>query len=270
MILGVNGIIAGKGLSIPLLLNIYTGAYAAYSLRKLSNIYTGNAITVRRSSDNTSTNIGFDANGNLDTAPLLSFVGTGSAFITTWFDQSGNNRNLTQTTNNSQPRIVNNGVVDLLKGKPSVYISSSKFMKIDFGTTLSQPLTYFNIGSSGNVANQLISAFSGSGVNITAQGGAVRIADTSNLNFSYTNNIATQRLIYALANTTTSRIAVNAATGSSGNIGTNGINGITLAASPTGTFSFEQNHQELILWNADKTTDRTGISNNINSYYGTY
>jgi hypothetical protein len=61
--------------STPLLLDTYSGAAAAYSLRKLRTTYTGNAITVRRSSDNTSTDIGFDGNGNLDTTSLLSFVG---------------------------------------------------------------------------------------------------------------------------------------------------------------------------------------------------
>jgi len=58
------------------LLDTYTGAAAAYSLRKLRNAYAGSAIRVRRSSDNTTLDVGFDANGNLDTASMLSFVGS--------------------------------------------------------------------------------------------------------------------------------------------------------------------------------------------------
>jgi len=60
---------------VSYLLDTYNGAAAAYSLRKLRNAYAGSAIRVRRSSDNTSQDIGFDANGNLDTTSMLNFVG---------------------------------------------------------------------------------------------------------------------------------------------------------------------------------------------------
>lgn len=58
------------------LLDTYTGANNAFSLRKLNGAYSGSAIRVRRSGDNTEQNIGFNANGNLDTTSLLSFVGS--------------------------------------------------------------------------------------------------------------------------------------------------------------------------------------------------
>lgn len=57
------------------LLDTYSGAAAAYSLRRLSSTYTGNLIRVRRSSDNAEQNIGYDSNNVLDTASLLNFVG---------------------------------------------------------------------------------------------------------------------------------------------------------------------------------------------------
>jgi len=53
--------------TISALLDSYSGAAAAYSLRKLSATWSGSAIRVRRSSDNTEMNIGFDDGGNLDT-----------------------------------------------------------------------------------------------------------------------------------------------------------------------------------------------------------
>ena len=82
-----------------LLLDSYSGAAAAYSLRKLTSTYTGNAIRVRRSSDNTEQNIGFDAGGNLNTIALLAFVGSGNGFVTTWYDQSGNSKNVINALN---------------------------------------------------------------------------------------------------------------------------------------------------------------------------
>lgn len=101
------------------LLTLYPGAAAAYSTRLLNTAYTGAALRVRRSNDNAEQDIGF-ANGNLDEAALTSFVGANSAFVTTWYDQSGNARNATQTTAANQPRIVLNGAIDRVNGKPAL------------------------------------------------------------------------------------------------------------------------------------------------------
>ncbi len=102
---------------------------AAFSLRKLRDGYTGSAIRVRRSSDNAEQDIGFDANGNLNTTGLTSFVGSNSAFIVTWYDQSGNGINLTQTTAANQPRIVNVGTVDQMGSRPSPRGDDSDFLE---------------------------------------------------------------------------------------------------------------------------------------------
>jgi hypothetical protein len=93
---------------------------AAYSLRKLRSAYTGPAIRVRRSSDNAELNIGFTVSGNLDTGTLVAHVGSGSGFVTTWYDQSGNGRNATQTTLVNQPQIVASGAVITMNGRPVV------------------------------------------------------------------------------------------------------------------------------------------------------
>jgi hypothetical protein len=56
----------------------YSGLAAAYSLRRVSASYAGSAIDVRRIWDNTTSSIGFDINGNLDTVSLLNFTTSGS------------------------------------------------------------------------------------------------------------------------------------------------------------------------------------------------
>ena len=61
------------------LLDSYGSATVAYSLRKLSSSAT-NAIRVRRSNDNSETDIGFVGEA-LDTTSLTSFVGANSAYI---------------------------------------------------------------------------------------------------------------------------------------------------------------------------------------------
>jgi len=115
-------------------------ASPAYSLRKLSSSYNGKAINVRRNSDNATLDIGF-VNGNLDTAALLSFVGSGSAFVTKWYDQSNGNLHAAQTNTNLQPRIVNFGIVEQLNKRPAVYFGTAnlftdKVSMFDLGATL--------------------------------------------------------------------------------------------------------------------------------------
>jgi hypothetical protein len=95
-------------------------ATAAYSTRKLGSAYTGNAIRVRRSSNNQELNIGFTASGDLDIAALLDFVGSGDGFVTTEYDQSGNGRHAVQTVASEQPQIVSNGAVITMNGRPAL------------------------------------------------------------------------------------------------------------------------------------------------------
>ena len=106
--------------------SVFNGDATAFSLRiPLGSSYNGPLIRVRRSSDNTEQDIypvtTYNSNGNrfIDTAALLAFTGSNSAFITTFYDQSGNGRNATQTTAAYQARIVNAGVVDTLSGVPA-------------------------------------------------------------------------------------------------------------------------------------------------------
>jgi hypothetical protein len=87
----------------PLLLDTYTDAGFAYSFRKLRNAYAGSAVRIRRSSDDAEANIGFDGSGNFDTAAASSHIGGGSGFIVTWYDQSGNSLDVTQSTAANQP-----------------------------------------------------------------------------------------------------------------------------------------------------------------------
>jgi len=94
----------------------------AYSIRKLTPLST-NCIRVRRSSDNAEQDIGFVSNtpnALLDTTSLLSFVGAGNGFITTWYDQSTNNRHKIQTGGSFQPQIVSSGSLIVDNTNPAI------------------------------------------------------------------------------------------------------------------------------------------------------
>ena len=113
-----------------LLLDLYPSAAAAYSVRKLRTAYTGSAIRVRRSSDNAEQDIGFVA-GNLDTTALTTFCLATDGFVTTWYDQSGNAANATQTTAANQPVIVTAGVVNIVNSKPAVYFNNGNTTQLN-------------------------------------------------------------------------------------------------------------------------------------------
>ena len=65
-----------------------------YSLRKVGSGYAGQCLRVQRSSDNTRQDIGFDANGNVNMSAITAFCAGSQAFVFTWYDQSGNARDL--------------------------------------------------------------------------------------------------------------------------------------------------------------------------------
>jgi hypothetical protein len=92
---------------------------AGFGLRKQRTAYTGSGIRVRRDNDDTELDIGFDVNGLLDTAALLTFVGANSGYVVTVYDQI-NSYDHSQPTEASQPRIVNAGVLETENGLPTM------------------------------------------------------------------------------------------------------------------------------------------------------
>ena len=129
---------------------------AAYSLRRLYASYTGAAIRVRRSSDNAERDIGFIGE-HLDVLALLVFVGNGSGFVTTWYDQSGNGRHATQTTAANQPRIVSNGVIETQNGRPALFFDGSTFF--DHPISISGPSTFVAVASRSGADSEAQSIF---------------------------------------------------------------------------------------------------------------
>lgn len=89
----------------------YTSSFVAYSVaRKLSSTYTGSALRVKRSNDNSEQDIGF-SNNILDTSALSSFVGANTGTVVTLYDQSGNGVDLTGGGTNGGPTIVSAGTL---------------------------------------------------------------------------------------------------------------------------------------------------------------
>jgi hypothetical protein len=264
-----------------LLLDIYTNAASAYSVRQLRVSYTGPAIRVRRSSDNVEQDIYFDVNGNLNTSALTSFCSGTNGFVTTWYDQSGNARNATQTTAANQPQIVSSGVVYLENGKPSMKFDGSNDKLLFtyqwanqtfdnyFVTFENSPTTYEVILSEGNGLNSYL----GLGTRNT---GLFSIFYTGNYSEDYSSSsvVNTQYLLnyYSsgiISGTATVKFRKNGGIEESKTIAALSNNNSVIGAAGTGDFS-SKSIQEILLYSSSQSSNRTGIESNINTYYGIY
>jgi hypothetical protein len=276
MILSSHGLIASSiSQGVVPLLDVYGSASAAYSVRLLRTAYSGNAIRVRRSSDNTEQDIGFSS-GNLDTTALTSFCSGTNGFVTTWYDQSGNGNNAIQTTASNQPQIVSSGSVILEGGKPFIeYTSTNKKLQTAGAFSISSPLQvifvakntravadfpyYYDFQTNrslnyyaDDVTPKGLAAFAGSQINS---------GDTS----------TSRGLFDTLFNGSSSAMYKNNSLLVSGNTGTNGASGILyLGSRNNGGQSLTGGFQEFILYPSNQSANRTGISTNINSFYSIY
>lgn len=257
--------------------DLYGIPIAAYSLRKLSPtaVYSGAAIKVRRSSDNTELDINFitsDANAGIDTTALLSFVGAGNGFITTWYNQDGSGNNATQAAAVSQPIIVSGGTLLTLSGVP----------RIDFDGT-NDFLTIPTINFAASNYQSFVGKRDASGRRLFALAGAnyqlalwndnkfYLQANTSGYAPSIATDTTTSHLIITGQRDTggTQRIYKNnvevPTTFVSFTLGT-GINSIGRYANLNGLAPF-CSIQETIYYNTDESANRTAIETDINNYY---
>jgi hypothetical protein len=135
------------------ILDLYPSAHHAFSLRKLRDSYTGFCLRVRRTTltpiaTTTTVDVSFNSLNTIGLDSAITYVsGTATTatnlgqfcasvvqgysnpdsvdtnqdiFISTWFDQSGNGKNVTSTTTTQQPRIVFGGNLETKDGKVAI------------------------------------------------------------------------------------------------------------------------------------------------------
>jgi 3D (Asp-Asp-Asp) domain-containing protein len=281
MILSTHGVIASQIQSFVGLLDTYPNAAAAYSVRLLRSGYTGNAIRVRRSSDNAEQNIGFTALGNLDTTALTTFCSGTNGFVTTWYDQSGNNRDATQTTAANQPQIVNSGSVLTLTGvgaaKPCLSFDGTNDSFNFSSITAAQFTTFY---PSKKAVNADLSAWFTRATGTPAAPYTPIIFGTAG---TYIGN--TTKSTYITSYNNNNYILMSGYINSSNDgfiqINNSAITLGTILLDP-GSNTFDSINQrgnvqyskctvpEMIFYASDNSTNISAINTNINSYYGIY
>ena len=247
------------------LLDTYSGAAAAYSLRKLKSDYTGPAISVRNAS-NVDLDIGFNVFGELDTVSLLAHTGSGDGFVGQWYDQSGSGNHAIQDNEGSQPQIVSSGAVITENGKPTV----------EFDGTNDTLLTGVDFLLRGTFS---VAKATGTGSVFGSDGGAEFFRSLNSTQYHFRNNdsikfptdTTVQSLLYA-ANDTTSELAVNGAPAiTSATLQTDGFDDFRIGnKTATSTEFLNGNLQEVVIYETNKSSVRTGIETNINTFYNIY
>ena len=252
-----------------LLLNTYNNATVAVGLVRLDKNYAGSCIRVRRSSDNAVQDIGFSGD-SLDTSALTSFLGANHGYVTTWYDQSGNGNDLTETKTSLLPIIATSGTIETSGGLPAIKQSGNKRLKVSklSGATMSATSTVFGVAK--NTANKRIFL----SAEISAVDGYVGAAESGRGDPSY-----------AVAGTPTTYVNNSAIGSTMGNLytATNLSQSILAfencdlsAWSHYVTDYFHSSYegydfiQALVIFTDDKSADRSDICDYFNDIYSCY
>jgi hypothetical protein len=263
----------------------YGSGLSMVSLFKLSPSVTS-CLRVRRSSDSAEQDFGFVSStpyAAMDVAGIQTFIGAGDGFVTTWYDQSGNNNHILNTTALQQPLIAQAGAVFNIGGIPEILFNSSRRLQTAASFNLIQPISSIvalrPIGASnyqGLVGFGDNAAITGV---ITQRSSPNRIsicsAGASGFNFESNQILDTNITLgdkvkmAAKFNTPDFSVNFNGALTSTTN-GSNTLNGIGsfsvgLGWSAYGSPNFRCN--TVMMYNSDKEADFASMITDLNTYY---
>jgi hypothetical protein len=259
------------------LLDTYTGAAAAYSLRRLSSSYSGSAIRVRRASDNTEQDIGFNVFGELDTVSLASFCSGTDGFVAKWYDQSGNANDATQTTTANQPKIYDSvtGVMTE-NGKPAVEADDTP-QSLGFTSTAVGSAFMVYRKTADKVLSTLVGGSSAQqidgGGTFGTFGKAINVFDGSTALVGTTAANNTNQYLGSVHLDTSDSVRLNGSQENTGTIGSVSVARIFQREDLVGDnrYVFVGRIQEVIIYStAQSASNITGIESNVNTFYSIY
>jgi len=263
----------------------------AYSLRLLNHTYGGAAIRVVNDSD-VEADIGFDSNYELDTTALLTHCGSGDGYLVKWYDQAkggstgdGNDATWESSTSYSsrKPQIVSAGSVITDNGKPCLET-------IDAGMVMDEQFSASNEYDLFFVAQKTLNNNNHGMIWGTQTGNDCRVwlydyrlylevNNGENNNDGYGDGGANTRwyeMGQLILNVRRDSSDVNTAQRNdvvgdhnytrNGAMKTDRI----LNAWNNQAYSFAGNVQEIIMLDGDKSSERSAILSNLNTYYSVY
>ena len=251
----VNGLVFSTAAAF--LLDTYTGAGAGYSVRRLATSAT-NLMRIREDAGDTETDIGYDSNNELDTAAIATHCGTANGFVVTWYDQSGNSNNATQSTSGSQPQIYNGTAVITENGKP--------YLKYGFLTTaVNFGTDNWIFSACGNISNNTKLFFAGSGSSYV---GLAQSGSTSSTINSGAGTLTAFRNGSSYSFTTRDALYTDIGTQSLFTINQDNSGWTNVNLGYTGSVDQRMySLHEVVIYDTDQSTNRTGIESDINNHF---
>jgi len=268
----------GGGAPAGLLLDDFSGANLAVSLRLLRTAYTGDAIVVRRSSNNDTLAIGFSGN-YLDTTALKTFCGTGATdtcFVRRWYDQSGSGNDLIKTTDSAQPKILTSGIVERYNGNVVLNFDGTTDNLTRAGyTSLSVSsnfaiVYYLKVNVSGN--NYIINVANNTNDRVNMTDRILTLTNTGvNTGRSHGTLTATGSLLFA-ENSPQELYRNNNISAFTTTVGAFNSTTLSIGGRPDDNTSNNANilAGEIIIYPSNQSSNRTAIETNINNFYQIY
>ena len=270
------------------LLDLYPSAAAAYSVRLLKSDYAGALVEIRRSSDNALKDFYPDSNNELSLSSedgsgtsLSSWITTDDGFVRTWYDQSGNGLDTTQTTTSRQPQLLSVGALLTDNGKAGLDFSVNDLAALTEATlSISQPYSssvVVNYATNSNDKYIYSQRPLGTGrSNIGKSNATTKFFIHSGSNSGAVGDAITERQygLFAIHDGASSELSINGSNTTGLSAGTNSKDGLSIGNFKSPNSSFDYNWegliQELVFWSGDKASDRPGIETNKNDYYTIY
>ncbi len=196
-----------------------------------------------------------------------------NATVSTWYDQSGNGNDATQTTRDAQPTLIKAGVTQMENGKPAiVFDGSTTLTNSSYSGTLRTDSFYVMQTSDDKFYTPSHKA-DGAGV-------AGYLADASSTSNNRVgggyNSGSNQLFVNGSDSVATNRQEVHTALSTASQLIRSDIDATTLNwtgiawGADYASSEFSGTLQEWIIYPFDQSANRIGIETNINGHYGIY
>ena len=286
-------------------INLYEDAFAVYSLRDVFG-WTNGVIQLRRTSDNVTTSVFFDSNGEISlnsfigdettptTTTLGTWIGSNSATVRRWYkmtaDNISTNQYLSALSVIIQPLFINSGVINTKNGKPTINfdgvddgftLNTGSFSELDSGNDFTIiSVSYNNVVGSGAIVSNTnsvspndyrISTFNDRRINkvsaiVNTLSGVTR---SNTINQNNTSNQKLSTNIYTGLNTLSSYYN-NVFQDFDVYSDTYRNDSFLVGQQRNSASLLNGGIQEIIMYPSDKTTELNEIHTNINNYYNIY
>ena len=227
----------------------------------------GGTVTI---GDTTSTNLG-------------DFISGTNAHVTTWYDQSGNSKNATQTVATNQPLIADGGNLHTNDGKPALkFNGTSNRLELSAKATIANTSIFSAFRSNSNTQDSVLFHLAVNASNVVSIGfgdlatrselgsrlrvGGSDVVHVGDNAFTSTS----QSLLGYIASSTAAKMFVDSTEKTvEVESRTSGANNRIGARGNDEKF-FNGDISEVILYDSDQTNNRFKIESNINNYYTIY